>query len=184
MATKTPPPPRWIIVRLSDDLNWWLDEASDEIYWAVGGRSILDPHQVNHLIEVLDQYRLYGFRREQLASAFQVFAMQSELSDGRLRLAPTNESLFDTGGQLFALPLIAEEGTGAFYDLLDAIGDARVRLLNATHHYVRDCTDLDMYEELDALDQDRFFSAESIHAFDEITEILEWSPAEWEDSGQ
>ena len=111
-----------------------------------------------------------------------MYAAEAELSDGRLRLALADEDIFDTGAQLFAWPLIGEEGAGAYYDFLDALGAARIRLLNATHHYAQDCTELEMDEELDAVDQDRFLSAESIHAFDEINEILEWSPAEWDDS--
>ena len=30
---------------------------------------------------------------------------------------------------------------------------------------------------LDALDRDHYFSSEHIHCFDEINEILQWSPA-------
>ncbi len=175
-------PPHWIVIRLDEDMNWWLDETSDDMDRSSGDRSILDPRQVSHLVEALDQYRPHGLRPEQFAAAFQVYAMQSELSDGRLKLILTDESIIDTGAQLFALPLIGEEDAGAYSKFVDTISAARVRLLNKTHHYARDCTELDMLEELDALDRDRFFSAETMHVFDEINEILEWSPAEWEDS--
>lgn len=175
-------PPHWIVIRLDEDMNWWLDETSDDMDRSSRDRSILDPRQVSHLVEALDQYRPHGLRPEQFAAAFQVYAMQSELSDGRLKLILTDESIIDTGAQLFALPLIGEEDAGAYSKFVDTISAARVRLLNKTHHYARDCTELDMLEELDALDRDRFFSAETMHVFDEINEILEWSPAEWEDS--
>ena len=182
MANPTPTPPHWIIVRLDEDMNWWLDETSEDMDRSTGDRSILDPRQVTHLAEALDQYRPHGLRPEQFAAAFQVYAAQSELSDGRLKLVLTDESIFETGAQLFALPLIDEEDAGPYSEFLDAIGVARVRRLNKTHHYARDCTELDMQEELEAIDRDRFFSAQTMHVFDEINEILEWSPAEWEDS--
>ena len=37
-------------------------------------------------------------------------------------------------------------------------------------------------KELDTLDRDRYFALENIHTFDEINEILQWRPAEWDDS--
>ena len=40
-----------------------------------------------------------------------------------------------------------------------------------------------MQEELDALDRDRYIAAENIHCFDEINEMLQWSPAEWDEPG-
>jgi len=51
------------------------------------------------------------------------------------------------------------------------------RLLNAGHHR---CTVEEMQDELDALDHDRYFNADTMHAFDQITEILQWSTAEWD----
>ena len=117
-----------------------------------------------------------------LNAAFQLFEVESELDEQRLRLAPTDQDIGESADQLFALPLIGDEETGAYYELLDAITAARIRKLNATHHYVRACTDLEMQEELDALDRDRYFASENIHCFDEINEILQWSPAEWDDS--
>lgn len=182
MTGPTPTLPHWIIVRLDENMNWWIDETSDDIDRSAGDRSVLDPRQITQLVEMLGQYRPHGLRPEQFAAAFQVYIAQSELSDGRLKLVLTDESIFDTGAQLFALPLIGEEDADAYSELLDAISVARIRRLNKTHHYARDCTELDMQEELDALDRDRFFNAETMHVFDEINEILEWSPAEWEDS--
>jgi len=147
-------------------------------------RGVLDPRQIAHVAEVLDEYQPHGFRRYLFDDAFQFFQLESEIDDERVRLAPVDPD--DVGAaneQIFALPLIDDEETGAYYDLLDAISVARIRKLNATHHYVRDCTELDMSEELDALDRDRYFASESIHCFDEINEILQWSPAEWDEPG-
>ncbi len=90
-----------------------------------------------------------------------------------------DEDIFDTDLQLFALPIAGQDdGAGAYDDFLDAITAARIRLLNATHHYARNCTKFDMEEELENMDRDRYFAADAIHVFDEINEILEWKPAE------
>jgi hypothetical protein len=37
-----------------------------------------------------------------------------------------------------------------------------------------------MQEELETLDHDRYFNGDSLHVFDEINQILEWQPAEWD----
>jgi hypothetical protein len=173
--------PTWIIARLDDDFNWWLDRTSDESGTATHNRGLLDPRQVIQLIEALDTFRTYGYRRDQLANAFQLYCLESEIADGTIRLAPTNEDLFSSG-ELFALPNLGEDGDGPYFTLLDFVTQARVRQLNKTHHYARNCTDQDLTEELDAVDASRYFDADQIHVFDEITEILEWSPAEWDDS--
>ena len=184
MTKGKPTPPQWIVARLGDDMNWWLAESSIDIYWGESGRGLLDPRQIAYLSEMLDEYQPYGFRRQLLTDAFQLFQLVSELGDDRLRLAPADQDEFDAGGeQIFALPLIDDDETGAYYDLLDAISAARIRKLNATRGYVCDCTEMEMQEELDALDRDRYFVSENIHCFDQINEILQWSPAEWDEPG-
>jgi len=184
MAKSKPTPPQWIIVRMGDDMNWWLQETSADIFWGDGGRGVLDPRQVAHVAETLEGYRPFGFQRHVLNDAFQLFELESEIDDERLRLAPLNQDEFEAGGgQIFALPVIENDESGAYYDFLDAISAARIRQLNATHEYIHDCTEAEMIEELDALDRDRYFTSESIHCFDEINEILEWSPAEWDEPG-
>jgi len=182
MNRDKPTPPQWIVVQLGDDMNWWLVESSTDIYWDEVGRGLLDPRQVAYVAEAWKDYQSYGLHHHLLTAAFQLFELESEVDDDRLRLAPVDRDDFETaGGQIFALPLIEDEESGAYYKFLDALSAARIRKLNSTHHYARDCTDLEMREELDALDRDRYFASESIHCFDEINEILNWSPAEWDE---
>lgn len=182
MAHTSSTPPDWIIARLDDDLNWWPDEASEEVAPGALSRGILEPRQLSRLAVALEEYLPHGYRKELFASAFHTYALQSELSDERLRLARADEDIFDSGLQLFALPVVDEQdGTGAYYDFLDAVTAARIRLLNATHRYACNCTEFDMDEELECIERDRYVAAESIHVFDEISEILEWKPAEWDE---
>lgn len=172
---------RWVIFRQGDDANWWLEHTSEEAEPGMASHGVLDPQQVAQLVEALDPYYKHGLTRRQVKTAFLVYRVEAEVSEERMRLVATQDNILDGGADLFALPVVGEEGTGPFADFLDALSAARIRLLNATHHYVRNCTEMEMFEELDALDQDRFFSAEAIHVYDEIAEILQWSPAEWDD---
>lgn len=171
-----------IIVRLGDDMNWWLDTREESASAALPApHGVLDPRQVRHLVESAEGLRAHGFAAQSLAAGLQAFAIQAELAEGVLQLVATDDNLLN-GEELFALPRIDADGDGAYFDLLDALGVARVGQLNATHEYSQACTVDDMQEELEALEQDRYFSAENIHAFDAISEILDWAPAEWDDA--
>ena len=170
-----------IMVRLGEDFNWWLAPNAEEPEQPPDNCGVLDPRQVRHLAQALEQYRPYGLRLALLAAAFKMFEVEAEVSEGLLRLAPSEEKFFTEGPELFALPVTSEDGDSPYHEFLDAMTEARVRHLNKTHHFARDCSVLEMEEELAALDSDRYFCDERIHVFNEINEILEWSPAEWDD---
>jgi hypothetical protein len=180
MPTRKSASPKWVIVRFGDDQNWWLDEASSDL--GEGERGLLDPRQIAYLRQMLEAYQPHGCDSGLLNVAFQLFQVESDLDEDRLRLTPVDQNISESDDQIFALPLTPGNETGPYYDFLDAITAARIRQLNATHHYARECTDWEMQEELDTLDRDRYFASETIHCFDEINEILQWSPAEWDDS--
>ena len=178
MTAQRPSPPSWIIVRLGDDMNWWLEKTSDDFAWPEGVLGVLDPRQVAHLTEQLTDYRGHDLTLRRFADAFHVYSLASEIEDGCPKLTLSEEELGEAGGELFVLPILEQDGGGPYYEFLDALCAARIRKLNATHHYARNCTEDDMFEELDALDLDRYLGSTTAHAFDEINEILEWEPAE------
>lgn len=165
--------PAWITARLGDDYNWWLEPTSDQPH---PRRSILDPRQVAHLTGLIDEYRCHSSWER----AFTFYSLQSEIDEGRVRLIPADGDRSD----VFALPVIDADGDGPYFDFLDALIDARVRKLNATGSYLQDCTADELLAELELLDADRYFGDESRHCFDEINEILEWSPAAWDDPSE
>lgn len=170
-----------LLVRLGDDFNWWFDGTADESPAPPASHGVLDPRQVRRLVEAVAEYRAHGLTARQVTAAFHAFAVNAEIAEGRLRLEPSEADLL-RDAELFALPAIDEDGDGPYCDFLDALSAARVRRLNADGRFVGDCTVDEMQDELDTLDRDRYFNAEEIHAFDQINEILEWSPAEWDDS--
>jgi hypothetical protein len=168
-----------LVARVGEDAHWWL-EPDPTVPAPAPQRGLLDPRQVRALSELLLEYTAHGLTPRGLTEVFRLYALSSELGDGLARFEPTPGN-FLNAGDAFALPAIDEDGDGPYYDFLDAVIAARVRRLNATHQYARPCTVDDLREELDALDQDRYFSAETIHPFDEITEILQWHPAAWDE---
>jgi len=176
--------PQWIAARLGEDFNWWVESTSLDEQPPTGNRAVLDPRQVAHLVQLLEEYRPHGLRRQLLDNAFTLFTFENEIEEGRVRLALSRGETLGDGEEVFALPVIDADGDGPYYDFLDAVIAARVRKLNATHGYVTDCTADELTGELEMLDVDRYFSDESRHCFDEINEILEWEPAEWDDASE
>ncbi len=175
-------PPRWIVAQLDSDANWWVKETSDDVFRPEGGLGVMDAVQTRHIFEAMDRYHDHGLTSGALRSAFRLFVLQSEISGDSVRLICADQLTEIGTDPVFAVPVINAEGEGAYYDFLDQLTTAHIRLLNATHHYARDCSELDMQEELDLLDRDRYFSGTTFHPHDEIEEIISWRPAEWDDA--
>ncbi|MEI6085172.1 MAG: hypothetical protein WCS70_12835 [Verrucomicrobiota bacterium] len=176
--------PQWIVARLGEDFNWWLEDTSPDAPPSTSNHSVLDPRQLTHLVQLLEEYRPHGLRREQMEAAFTLFTLDAETEEGCVRLSLAESEKLGDGGELFALPAIDADGDGSYFDFLDAVIAARVRKLNATHGTVVDCTADEMTTELEAIDAGRYFSDDSRHCFDEINEILVWEPAGWDDPSE
>jgi hypothetical protein len=170
------------VALLKEDEHWWLSETSEDFYWPEGGLGILSNAQLQYLVELLARYEDYGTSADDLLSAFYFYSLQSEIAEDRVRLTVMEGDVDLQDPALFALPVVDEDSRGGFADFLEKLTRAHVQYLNATHEYVEDCTELDMQEELDMLDRDRFFNVTAIHPFDEIDEIITWSPAEWDEA--
>jgi hypothetical protein len=166
--------PQHLVVRLGEDFNWWLAPSPDDNA-PRDPHGVVDPRQLRDLVERLAEYRAHGLDPSAFENAFRFYSVDAELGDNTLRLEHN-----DDGDELFAVPVIDEDNDGAYPEFLDALGAARVRRLNAEHEYARPCTFDEMRDELDALDHDRYFNDDTIHAFEQISEILNWSPAEWD----
>ena len=84
--------PSWIVIRLGDDHNWWLEQTSEQVGPTAETRGILDPRQVQWLLEMLDQHREFGLRDVDVQGAFAAFVLESEIGEDQLRLIATDES--------------------------------------------------------------------------------------------
>lgn len=175
------PPLKWIIARFGDDGNWWVDETSENTYWGGDSPGLLDPRQVAWLRDSLERYTKHGLDPAQLERSFSLYEVASELSDGRLKLVPSENSFDDEGVSLFALPDIQPEGEGGYPDFLDQLAVAHVRYLNETHDYYEDVSEDDMEEDIRSRNNDRYFAASALHVFNELEDVLTWKPAEWDD---
>jgi hypothetical protein len=169
-------PLEWCIVRLGEDHNWWVAETSDPVRWDVDGLSIVDPRQVQHLVELVEPLRDYGFDQDIFEAAFIPFRIDKDLGNGKVRLRRMKESLFESEEKLFALPDILDEENGPYADLLDHLTRCRVKMLNDLFKFE---TKLSVDEVEDEIREDQnssFIQGKAVHVFEELGDILDYMP--------
>ena len=167
----------WSIVRLGDDHNWWVAETSDPVRWDVDGLSIIDPRQLAHLIELVDALRDYGFNQDSFETAFIRFRIDKDLGSGKVRLKRVKDSLFDSEEKLFCLPDILDEENGPYADLLDHLTRCRVKMLNDLFKFESKLSVDEVEDEIREDQNSNFINGKAVHAFEELTAILDYMPA-------
>ncbi len=167
----------WCIVRLGEDHNWWVAEVSDPVRWDVDGLSIIDPRQVAHLIELVDPLRDYGFNQDIFEAAFISFRIEKDLGAGKVRLKRVKDSLFESEEKLFVLPDSLDEENGPYADLLDHLTRCRVKMLNDLFNFEAKLTVDEVEDEIREDQNTNFIEGKAIHAFEEVTTILDYVPA-------
>ena len=181
---KGTPQLEWCIVRLGEDHNWWVDEVSDPVHWDVDALSIIDPRQVDHLIEAIEPLREYGFDPDVFERAFIAFRITKDLGKGRVRLQRTKEALLESDEKLFALPDIIDEENGPYADLLDHLTRLRVKLLNDLFDFEEKLTVDEVEDQIREAQNNDFIEGKSVHLFTELTAILDFVPAGYGDDDE
>ena len=174
---KGSPQLEWCVVRLGEDHNWWVDEVSDPVHWDVDGLSIIDPRQVDHIIELIDPLREYGFDSDLFERAFIPFRITKDLGKGKVRLARTKQPLLESEEKLFALPDVIDEENGPYADFLDHITRLRVKLINELLGLEEKLTVDEVEDQLRESQNNDFIEGKAVHLFGEITAILDFMPA-------
>jgi hypothetical protein len=181
---KGKPQLEWCVVRLGEDHNWWVDEVSDPVHWDVDALSIIDPRQVDHLVEAIEPLREYGFDPDVFERAFIAFRIAKDLGKGRVRLQRTKEPLLESEEKLFALPDIIDEENGPYADLLDHLTRLRVKLLNDLFDFEEKLTVDEVEDQIREAQNNDFIEGKSVHLFNELTSILDFMPAGYGDDDE
>ena len=177
---KTTPTLDWAIIRLGDDHNWWVEELSDTVHWDVDGLSIIDPRQIDHIVELCEPLREYGFDLDDIDVAFVPFRIDKDLGAGRVRLARVRDSFLESDDKLFALPDVVDEENGPYADFLDQITRARVKMLNDLFDFEQKLTVDEVEDQLREEQSNRFMEGKAVHLFEEVIAILDYVPEGWE----
>jgi hypothetical protein len=170
----------WCVIRLGEDHNWWVHETSDPVRWDVDGLSIIDPRQVDHLIELVDALRDYGFDQDVFEAAFIRFRIEKDLGNGKVRLKRVKDSLFESDEKLFALADTLDEENGPYADLLDHLTRCRVKMLNDLFEFESKLTVDEVEDQLREDQNASFIEGKAIHTFEELTAILDFMPSGYE----
>ncbi len=173
---KGSPQLEWCIVRLGEDHNWWVDEVSDPVHWDVDGLSIIDPRQVDHIIELIEPLREYGFDQDVFERAFIPFRITKDLGKGKVRLARIKQPLLESEEKLFALPDVIDEENGPYADFLDHITRLRVKMLNEVLDLEEKLTIDEVEDQIREAQNNDFIEGKAVHLFSEITSILDFTP--------
>ena len=161
-------------------MNWWVSEISDPVHWDTEGLSIIDPRQIQHLLELIDPLRDYGFEPEIFESAFFKFAIDKKVDDENVRLKRVNDSILESEEALFALPDLLDDEKGPYADLLDHVSSLRVKMLNDVIGFEQKLTPDDLEEEIREEQNQDFMEGRAIHSFNELLQILEFVPEGFE----
>ena len=170
----------WCIVRLGEDLNWWVTEISDPVHWDVDGLGVIDPRQMSYILEQCDLLREYGFDADVLDEAFFPFRIDREEKDGTVRVARTRDSLLEEDTVLFCLPDVIDEEKGPYADFLDQITKFRVKLLNDLIDFDENITVDEIEEDIRERQNQEYMEGRAVHPFNEITAILDYVPEGYE----
>ncbi len=177
---QTSPQLDWSVIRLGTDMNWWIEEISDEIHWDIDALGIIDPRQISHIVDLCDPLREYGFDPDIIDNAFFKFRIDKVLKENRVRLVRIRDSLIRSDDELFALPDILDEEKGPYADFLDQITKLRVNLLNDLIDFEQKLTIDELEEEIRERQSSDFMEGRASHFFLEVTAILEYVPEGFE----
>ena len=170
----------WCIARLGKDLNWWVRKTSDPVNWDIDGLSVIDPKQMAYIFDLLDPLREYGLSLDMVDSAFIPLQIQETNADKTVRLIRVNETFIESDEVLFALPDVVDEEKGPYADFLDHITKLRVQFLNGNIAFEQKLTIDELEDQVRELQTQSYIEGRGIHAFQEITDILEFIPEGYE----
>jgi hypothetical protein len=173
---KGSPQLEWCVVRLGEDHNWWVDEVSDPVHWDVDGLSIIDPRQVDHIVELIEPLREYGFDQDVFERAFIPFRIAKDLGKGKVRLTRVKQPLLESEEKLFALPDVIDEENGPYADFLDHITRLRVKMLNEILDLEEKLTVDEVEDQIREAQNTDFIEGKAVHLFNEVTAILDFTP--------
>jgi hypothetical protein len=174
---KSTPILEWCIVRLGEDFNWWVEEVSDTVHWDTDGLSIIDPRQLNHIIELIEPLRDYGFDPNIVERGFIPFRIDKDLGKNRVRLVRVKESILESEEKLFVLPDIVDDENSSYADLLDHLTRLRVKMLNDLFDFEKNLTVDEIEDELREENNADFMEGKSVHVYTEIVSVLDYTPA-------
>jgi hypothetical protein len=166
----------WCIAKLKNDYKWWLEKTSNDMHIDSDYAGIIDPRQFEYLIELTLPLFDYGLRNEILEGAFLKFRILAELPADRVKLEFTPTKTHVSEEPLFLLPNNVADNEGPYAEFIDHLIRLRVKLLNDSIDFKVPINTDEIEETLRERYQERYMEGDNVHVFDEIVDILEYTP--------
>jgi hypothetical protein len=164
------------VAYLGDDSNWWVESFSDETHWESEGLSLVDPYQLEYLLELLSPLRECGFQDEVWENAFYKFRIEKELSNKSVQFVAIDVDLDDSIEKLFLLPYAYSDFSERYTELIEHLMQLRIKWLNRVFDLKQplEFEDIEVYFR----DQERkkHLNGSMLHVFEEIVSVLEYVP--------
>ncbi len=170
----------WCKASLGEDMNWWVKEISDTIHWDINGLGIIDPRQLQHVVDLLEPLSDYGLETDIVEAAFYTFNIVKIEEDKTVVLNRIQDNILDSEEQLFALPDVIDEEKGPYAELIDHITKLRIKMLNDLIQFSENLTSEELEEEIREAQNTDYMEGRATHFFSELTAILEYVPAGFE----
>jgi hypothetical protein len=170
----------WCTVRLGEDYNWWVHEVSDTVHWDTDGLSIVDPRQLDHIMELVEPLRDYSLDTDLIERAFIPFRIDKKVKDDLVRLVRVHDSILESEEKLFGLPDILDDENSSYADLLDHLTHLRVKMLNDLYEFDQALSVDEVEEEIREQSNIDFMEGRAVHLYREIVSVLDYVPAGWE----
>jgi hypothetical protein len=166
----------WCVVKLMNDYRWWLEKTSNGTHADTDYMGVIDPRQFDHLIELTSPLFDYGLRNDIVEGAFLKLRIAAELSDNRVKLEFTPTKTHSSEEPLFLLPNIIADNEGPYAEFITHIIHLRVKLLSDSIDSKVPINTEEIEEMLRERYQEKYIEGNNIHVFDEIVDILEYTP--------
>jgi hypothetical protein len=170
----------WCVVRFGKDLNWWVKKTSDPANWDVDALSVIDPRQMAYILDLLDPLRESGLTLDIVDSAFIPLQVQEANTDKTVRLIRVNETFIESDELLFGLPDVLDDEKGPYANFLDHITKLRVKFLNDNIKFEQKFTVDELEYQVRESQNQAYVEGRALHAFKEVTDILEFVPEGYE----
>lgn len=167
----------WCIAKLGQDYKWWVEKMSNDGHIDSDCMGIVDPKQFEYIMELVSPLMEYGLREEILERAFLKFRIASEVSDNEVKLTFVNEKALTSEEPLFLYPNVVSDNEGPYAEFIDQIVHSRVRLLNDAIDFKVPMNTEEIEDAMKVIYQEKYIEGNVVHVFDEIVEILEYTPA-------
>jgi hypothetical protein len=167
----------WCIIELGNDYKWWVKKISNDVSIDADYAGMIDPRQFEYIVELTSSLLGYGLRNEIIESAFLKFRIASELPNKQVKVDFTAMKVFSSEEPLFLLPNIIADNEGPYAEFIDHIIRLRVKLLNDLIDFKVPVDTEEIEESIREKYQEKYIEGNTIHIFDEIVDILEFTPA-------